>query len=664
MTTVIRSTALDFNNIKNNLKTYLAAQPQFSDYNFEASGISNILDVLAYNTHINALIANFALNESYLTTAQLRSSVVSIAEGIGYVPGTDTAAQAKLNISFTTSQPGREPEIYLPAYTQFTTEVDGATYTFQTIERFRAVDDGTGFYEFLTEAGSNEIPVYEGNRRSKTFIVGEYEDNPVYIIPDTTLDSVTVTVNVFESVTGTAFSTYQNIVNATAITANSTVYILKEAPNGYFELSFGDGETFGRSPTAGNKIVVEYLSTVGELANNATSFEASQQLVAGGVTANLNVVTLSISTGGRAKESIESIRKNAPFQYATQNRMVTAEDYTSLILKNYTSLIRDIRAWGGEDNPEPEYGAVYVSILFNDNVTAQTRARTKLQILDLADQLAVVSFKTRFIDPETTYIEVDNYFQYNPRLTPLTLNTIQSNTREIIRTYATDTIGGYEQAFRRSNVLTLIDESNPAILSSRADIRMQKRFVPATPSIVNTVNNLTNFTLSSELLNKVVDLIVRSKYNTAASIIAQYSTSNYTVIRSTISTVSANTSFNISYPTAIAIPDDDQFIITSSAFVYEGINCRIQNKLSSNILQIVALGDQRVVVDNAGSYNPTTGIATITYFIPSLILGGVNYIKLSAVPANQSAIVPTRNNILEYDAGASFSKGVQVTATN
>ncbi len=664
MTTVIRSTALDFDNIKNNLKTYLAAQPQFTDYNFEASGLSNILDVLAYNTHINALIANFALNESYLTTAQLRSSVVSIAEGIGYVPDTDTAAQAKLNISFTTSQAARDVDIYLPAFTQFTAEVDGTTYTFQTIERYRAVDDGTGFYEFLTEAGSNEIPVFEGTRRTKTFIVGEYEDNPVYVIPDTTIDSSTVVVNVYESVTATAFSTYQNIINASAITANSTVYILKEAPNGYFELSFGDGETFGRSPVAGNKIVVEYLSTRGELANNATSFEATAQLVAGGVTTDLSVVTLSLSTGGRAKESIESIRKNAPFQYATQNRMVTAEDYSSLILKNYSSLIRDIKAWGGEDNPEPEYGAVYVSILFNNNVTSQTRSTTKLQIVDLADQLAILSFKIRFTDPEITYVEVDNFFEYNPRLTPLTLNTIQSNVREIIQNYFTTTVGGFEQAFRRSNMLTLIDESNQAIFSSRADIRMQKRFVPTTPSIVNTVNDLTNFSLSTELLNQVIGLIVSKDYNTAASVIAKYSLSNYTVIRNTISTVSGNVTFNVAYPVSIAVPDDDTLTVTSSAFVYNGINCRIQNKLSSNILQIVALGDQRIIVDNIGSYNPTAGTATITYFIPSSILGGVDYIKLSAVPANQSAISPIRNNILEYDAGSSFARGVQVTATN
>ena len=133
MATTIRSTALDFDNIKNNLKTFLAAKEEFRDYNFEAAGLSNILDVLAYNTHINALIANFALNESYLGTAQLRSSVISLAEGIGYIPDTDTASQAVVNINFTTSEPNRTTIIPLPAKTKFSTTVDYVSYTFQTI---------------------------------------------------------------------------------------------------------------------------------------------------------------------------------------------------------------------------------------------------------------------------------------------------------------------------------------------------------------------------------------------------------------------------------------------------------------------------------------------------------------------------------------------------
>ena len=409
MTTTIRSTALDFNNIKSNLKTYLANTDEFSDYNFEASGLSNILDVLAYNTHINGLIANFALNESYLPTAQLRSSIVSLAEGIGYIPDSNTSSQAKIRITFNNSNMSNN--VILPAYTKFNTTVDDVSYTFQTIEAYTAVNNGSGFYEFKTATGSNQIPIYEGTLRSRTFLVGDYEDNPIYVIPDKTIDTDTVTVNVFESATSSAATPYQNVLNAASISANSTVYILKESPNGYYDLSFGDGTTFGVAPAAGNRIQVQYLSTNGAIANGASLFTAASTFNESGETASLSVTKWTNSIGGDKKETIESIRKNAPFQYATQNRMVTADDYASLILRNYSTLINDIVSWGGEDALQPEYGAVYVSIDFEDTVTADTIAATKLSIQDLAEQLSITSFNLRFVDPIQTFVETDTYFQ-------------------------------------------------------------------------------------------------------------------------------------------------------------------------------------------------------------------------------------------------------------
>jgi len=663
MATTIASTALDFTNIKNNLKTYLAAREEFRDYNFEASGLSNILDVLAYNTHFNSLIANFALNESYLSTAQLRSSVVSLAEGIGYIPDTDTAAQATVNISLSSSDAGRDAVISLPARTTFTTSVDDVNYTFQTIETYYATDDGTGFYEFVNANGSNELPIYEGTQKTKTFLVGEYEDNPTYVIPDANIDADTVTVRVYESTTSSTFAVYTNIINATTINAQSTIYILKEAPNGYFELSFGDGETFGVAPTAGSKIEVLYLSTKGEPANGATLFTAANNFTGGGITdAAVTVTTVTNSVGGEIKESIESIRKNAPFQYATQNRMVTAADYSSLILRNYSTLIKDIKAWGGEDNTNPEFGAVYVSILFEDDVTALTQANTKLGIRQLSDDLAIISFRLRFADPVTTYIEVQNFFDFNPKLTSLTVNSVQSNVLDIISQYFTDNTGGFDQSFRRSNLLTLIDESNPAILSSRAEVKMQQRFVPTAPSISSTIETLTNFTIPNDELNNAIRLISQNSYNAAASLISQYSTSSYASIRTSITAIANDSTFTLRFPTAIAAPDDVNLRITSSSFVYEGVSCRIQNALSSNTLQIIANATNDVIVDNLGSYAATTGVVTLTYFTPSSIVGSVNYIKLSVVPANQSSIAPTRNNLLVYDADASGATAITTTA--
>ena len=664
MATTIRSSALDFNAIKNNLKTYLAAQEEFRDYNFEASGLSNILDVLAYNTHLNGLIANFALNESYLGTAQLRSSVVSLAEGIGYIPDTVTASRATVRISFNTSVVNRDTVISLPAYTRFNATVDDVTYTFQTIETYFATDDGTGFYEFVTSTGSNQIPIFEGRAKTKTFYVGEYIDNPTYIIPDRTIDADTAVVRVYPTSSSTAFNVYTNIADATSINANSTIYILKEAPNGFYELSFGDGETFGIAPEAGNKIEVQYLSTNGRAANGAAIFSPANQLVSGNVTATLNVTTLASSVGGDDKESIESIRKNAPFQYAAQNRMVTAADYSSLILRNYSTLIRDIKAWGGEDNVDPEFGAVYVSILFEDDVPELVRSNTKLEIVDLAEQLAVISFRLRFTDPVVTYIEVENFFQFNPRLTTLTLNSVQANVLETIVQYFENNTGGFEQSFRRSNMLSLIDDADPSILSSRANIRMQQRFTPTTPTLTSYIQSVTNNSIPVNDLNTAINLVNQTAYQEAANLIANYATSSYTTILNAITQLSVNNRIVLSFPASISTPDDQNFIVTSNSFTLNNRVCQIRNRLNSTTLQIVATGDNTVIIDNLGSYSPENGTVSINYFTPTSITGGLTFIKLSVLPANQSAIAPVRNSILELDRSASIARAVTVTATN
>lgn len=664
MATTIKSSALDFNAIKNNLKTYLAAHEEFKDYNFEASGLSNILDVLAYNTHMNGLIANFALNESYLSTAQLRSSVVSLAEGIGYVPDTDTASRAVVRLSFNTSVPNRDTVVALPAYTKFTTTVDDVSYTFQTIETYYATDDGTGFYEFVNSSGSNQIPIYEGRAKVKTFYVGEYADNPTYIIPDTSIDADTAVVRVYPSSTSTSYVVYSNILTATSISASSTVYILKEAPNGYYELSFGDGETFGVAPSAGNKIQVQYIATNGADANGATVFVPSTQFTSGSVTADLSVTTVASAVGGDEKESIESIRKNAPFQYAAQNRMVTADDYSSLILRNYSTLIQDIKAWGGQDNIDPEFGAVYVSILFEDDVTQEIQANTKLEIVDLAEQLAVISFRLRFTDPVITYVEVENYFQYNPRLTTLTLNSIQNNVTDTITNYFANNTGGFEQAFRRSNMLTLIDETDPSILSSRAIIRMQQRFVPTAPTIASYITKVTNGTIPNYKLIEALELINQQAYQDAATLISGYATASYTAILDALAQLAATNKITLRYPAAILAPDDENYTVTSTTFTLSSRTCQIRNRLDTNVLQVVAVSDGTVIVDNLGSYTSESGVVNINYFSPTSIAGGVDYIKLSVLPANQSAIAPTRNDILQFDRSRSSSRAVSVTATN
>jgi len=672
MVTTINSTALDFNNIKSSLKTYLAGKSEFTDYDFESAGLSNVLDVLAYNTHINALMANFALNESYLSTAQLRSSVVSLSEGIGYIPTSVTAAAGVLDVSFTNTNNSRPSTVELPAFTKFTSTINDEVFVFQTLEEYSAQDDGTGFYQFKDTNGSREIKVKEGSRKSKNFLVGEYEENPVYIIPDTEIDTTTTVITVFETAIGGIGSIYTNINDAVNITSQSTIYLLKESPNGFFELSFGDGETFGVAPAAGSRINVSYLSTKGKSANGGNIFHAQPSTLditlQNGSTeqVTLDVTTTQRSIGGDNKESIESIRLKAPFQYASQNRMVTAEDYAALILRKYSSLIKDIIAWGGEDNLDPEFGAVYVSIDFEDDITELTQSNTKIAILDLAEQLAVISFKLRFSDPVTTFVEIRNFFQFNPKLTTLTLNSIQAQVSNAVEDYFENSTGKFHQSFRRSNMLTKLDEVSSAVLSSRAEIRMQQRFNPVRPTLISTISSLANNIIDDEVLNNVISLVNDSKYDQAASVLISLDTvtSSYSVVRTTLLNVSRNNNVILRFPVPIANPDDENLIVTSSNFIYLNKVCQIRNVLSSNTLQIVSLDDGSIMLNNVGEYNSEKATVTLLNFVPESLLSGETEIKVSVSPANQASIAPTRNNILELDKDLSFSKGIITTATN
>ena len=377
----VTSTQLDFTEIKNKLKTYLAQDTQFSDYNFEASGLSNILDVLAYNTHFNALTANFALNESFLSTAQLRSSVVSHAATLGYAPRSRTASRAEVQLSINLNGVANRPSsVIIGAGTSFTSSVGDITYTYQTIEDYVATDNGSGLYQFLNTAGSLTIPLFEGTLKTKTFYVGEVGERQLYVIPDDTIDTSTAAVNVFDTTNGASFSAYTSINTAVSVTSTSRYYSINEAPNGYYELNFGDGISFGRAPVAGNKIVVSYLSCLGAEANGGSTFTPTSQVSVLGNGYNLSITTITNSVTGAPKQSIESVRQNAPIAFAAQQRLVTADDYRAIIQSNF-STVTDAIAWGGEDNTPAEFGSVFVSLVFEDNTSAAAIASIKDQIV-------------------------------------------------------------------------------------------------------------------------------------------------------------------------------------------------------------------------------------------------------------------------------------------
>ena len=590
MATTIRSTDLDFENIKISLKEHLLRQAEFADYNFEASALSNLLDVLAYNTHHNALLANFALNESFLSTAQLRSSLVGLAGGLGYTVNSRTAAFAVVNIYVTDID--APSSLTLPAGFTFSTTVDNKTFTFQTRDTLIATNNGSNQYFFSLNSNIN-VPIYEGTSKRKTFIAGVLGENDSYVIPVTNLDLETVSVTVYDTPSASVGKVYTNINNATTINENSRIFVCKETPNGFYELTFGNGVRLGITPNAGNKIEVTYTTVNGSDANGARTFTPDG--LVGGKT--LNVTTVSASGGGNDREAIESIRKNAPYLYAAQNRMVTADDYAALTLRNFKNVISDIKAWGGEDNVPASYGSVFLSIVFsNDDATVQ--ANTKTAITNLAKDLSVASFDIQFSDPIETYLEISTVFQFNPNLTSLTQTEVENAVKSTMITYFEDNLGGFDKSFRRSRMLTDIDAVDGSVLSSRAEVKMQNRFNPSSGTI------------------------------------------NYI----------------IPYPAAIASPDDVYYIIESENFYLNGRVCYLRNKLGTNIMQAINVGTGLPEVDNIGFYNANAGTITLQSFAGTLISG--ESIKISATPGNQSVINPLRSNILLFDDTASSAIAV------
>ena len=640
MATTIRSTELDFFEIKESLKLFLRQQQEFEDYDFEGSGLSNILDVLAHNTHFNGLIANFALNESYLTTAQLRNSIVSLAESLGYLPRSISSAQCTVNVTLNLGTTAGFEQSYslLPGELVLKGSIDDIDYTFTNRETLYADARGTGVYNFVPfENQQSEVVVFEGQERTEEFVV-DGSDNAIYVIPDENIDTTTAIIKLYEdqAVASTgqgAYKVYNSIFDAVTVDETSRLYVLRESPNRFYELTFGANNSLGETPQAGNVIEVNYLRSAGESANGVATLRLGSSIYlakADGtltdVSDQVNITVTSRATGGDSREEEEEIRKRAPFQYAAQNRMITSLDYEALILRKYANFINDIICWGGQEDYRKDYGSVYTSIVWKSNLSSTTIGQLRDQIRDLVKSFSTVSFQIKFEAPSETWLTTNVYYQYNPTLSAKTESTINSEVKRVVENYFGANTGKFRQVFRRSNLLTEIDESDPAILSSRAEVGMEKRIVP-------------------------------------------------------VLTIAGN--HELTFPAALKEPTDTQVpVIRSSMFTYNGKSVYIRNKLTDRVkvspegrvpivfdrlpstkLEIVD-NDGNVMVSNTGSYDPASGTVTILGLTVESVLSANNYIKIYGTPANESAIEPKFNNIIKFDDNESNVYAVTVTARN
>lgn len=453
---------LDFDAIKSNLKTYLKAQDQFSDYDFEGSALSVLLDVLAYNTHYNGIYTNLAVNEMFLDSASKRSSVVSIAKMLGYTPRSAKCATAVVNLTITS--PTSYPDsVTLPANQSFLTSIDNVTYTFYNVEDVTINPTNSGSYIF------SNLKIIEGTPLQYKFVVAT---GSRFIIPNTNVDISTISVRVQENASTDVYQTYSLSDNITTVTASSKVFYLKEIDGGLYEIIFGDGN-ISKALDIGNVVTVDYFVSSLESPNNANVFSYNGVTLLG---SNLTVTTVSKATGGSEAEDINSIKFNAPRLYSSQNRAVTPDDYKSIIY-NLFPQAKSVTVWGGEDNNPPVYGKTYVCVKPKsaDRLTTVEKDSIKNNILASRN---IVSIFPEIIDPEYFDVLVTSYVYYNPRETNKTPSQLESIVKQSLIDYNENELQKFDSVLRFSKMSRVIDESDPSITNNTTRILIRRTFEP------------------------------------------------------------------------------------------------------------------------------------------------------------------------------------------
>ena len=475
MASNLNVTELDFADIKQNLKNFLKQQNEFNDYDFEGSGLSVLLDVLAYNTHYNALNAHYSLNESFLDSAQIRGNVVTRAKLLGYVPRSVLAPRAQVNLVVDVSgEVGVKPSVLsLPRGTKLNTVVEGEEFQYVVLETQQANLVGN------TYTFSNAV-IAEGTVRTLKYRVDNDIENQKFQLSDFNADTSSLRVRVQENEESTGFDIYTKFESLKNVDASSKVYYLQENASEYYEVFFGDGVT-GFKPSNNNVVTLDYIITEGVESNGANTFSMVDNI---GGFSNITVTTAVNASGGAEQETLESIRFNAPLTFTTQNRAVTSEDYAAIIKKEFSN-IDSISTWGGEDNDPPDYGRVYIAIkpLLSETLSAAEKTDITGAILKGKN---VVSITPQIVDPNFTYLEIDAAFKYNPNLTDRSSVELQSVVRDTISDYNFNNLNKFDGVFRHSQLTRAIDSSDPAVLNTVVRPRMFQYITPT----VDTNNNV------------------------------------------------------------------------------------------------------------------------------------------------------------------------------
>jgi len=477
-------TDFDFDDIKLNLKTYLKAQTEFTDYDFEGSGMSILLDLLAYNTHYLGFNANMLANEMFLDSASLRSSVVSHAKTLGYEITSASAPMATIDVTLNSTSLSSAT---MNAGTVFTTSVDGSDYQFVTISDKTASNTGAGIT-------FSDVNIYEGTYITTRYVVDTDDPDQRFLLPDNRSDTTTLTVKVQNSAADSTTTTYTKTTDITQVSSTSNSYFLQEVESGKFEVYFGDG-IVGKALSDGNIVILQYVVTNKGAANGASVFNNSGAIA---TITDIGVSTTLNASGGSELETISSIKYNAPLDYASQGRCVTAEDYKYYAKKLYTNT-ESVQVWGGESGSydtslgvvsTASYGRVYISIKSNTGNNLTDAEKDQL-VTDLAPY-KVASITPVIVDPDTTYVILNTIFKFNSSTTTSTSADLEAAVKTTITNYNTDNLKQFGGMLRHSKLLGLIDSTNTSILSNTTNVTLGKFFTPTTTASTSYTLNFNN----------------------------------------------------------------------------------------------------------------------------------------------------------------------------
>ena len=475
--------SLEFDDIKDNLKTYLKSQDQFKDYNFEGSGLNILLDILAYNTHYQAFYNNMLISEMFLDSAKRQDSVNSIAKLLNYIPKSKSAATAEIDLVYNGSlTPGENG--FLPEGTKLTATIGDATFSFYTTQSYEfrpcEFDDIGNATKWIVP----DILITEGEVIDQEFIYdGSLDCGQGFVIPDSNIDTSTIKVRVVhENVEDyTTSSEWAKAESLTEVSSSCKVYWLQAGINDYYEIEFGDN-IIGQEPENDQKININYIRTSGAAANGIGQYDSTgnrtfalTSIGGSAVTTGYEAIVKRPAGGGSDKETICTTKRQAPKAFQTQNRAVTKDDYTTVILKDYPS-IKSILVWGGEDNDPPIYGKVFLSAITDAGIALSLDKQQEVK--NLLKTKTVLSIVPEFVDPDFTYLLLRVLYTFDQSKSVTPKESSKTKVRQTIQNYTDNVLEQFGNAFRYSHLLKNIDETDTGIISSSMSIFMQKRIDP------------------------------------------------------------------------------------------------------------------------------------------------------------------------------------------